>query len=83
MQGAVLHGLVQELPDWDPVEQRVMRRNYGTQLAPLFDPDKHPYYRRFIDETDGHARCKVLNWYAKKVGNPRRWALRSRAKTWR
>lgn len=68
MRGAVLHGLFQGVPYMDPVEQRVMRRSYGTELAVIFDPRTHPYHRKLVDDNDGHFRCKEMKWYAKKVG---------------
>jgi len=66
MCGAVLHGL--QLDTF--VERHLMRRNYGTQLADVFDPNQHPHYLRFVDEFDGSHRCRVLKWYAKKVYVP-------------
>jgi hypothetical protein len=65
MRGAVLHGL-----DLDIVERRVMRRNYGTELADIFDPNTDPHHLKFLDKVDGNLRCKVLKWYAKKAHAP-------------
>jgi hypothetical protein len=65
MRGAVLHGL-----DLDIVERRIMRHNYGTELAHIFDPNTHPDHLKFRDEVDGSLRCKVLKWYAKKADAP-------------
>jgi hypothetical protein len=68
MRGAVLHGLFHGIPDMHhPVEQRVMRRNYGTELAVIFDPSTHPENWKFLDVNDGNFRCKEMKWFAKKV----------------
>lgn len=51
LKGAVLFGHQPKI-----IEQRVLRKTYGIQTWPEFDPDKHPEQKKVI--IDGEERCK-------------------------
>ena len=53
LKGAVLFG---HKPDY--IASRVMRFSYGTDIAPLFDPEKHKQHQKYT--FNGEDRCKNI-----------------------
>ena len=62
MKGAVLARL-----NGNRIEERLLRRHYGTKISVEFKEGYHPEARKFTDVDGQHYCSNVMFWYANKV----------------